>query len=124
VTLANDRPVLSESAPQQEACNCPTVIKMWCEVPDGCFIPRQTGQMTVGSDITLTLNNPADVVSNPSRCGATAFTGVSNFITSVFHSLLPCGNSDVFNIVVNKNVRLSEATVSPRNNFLFTGSYN
>jgi hypothetical protein len=32
-----------------------SVIKIWSLAPDGCFIPRQTGRLTVGRNITLTL---------------------------------------------------------------------
>jgi hypothetical protein len=54
VTLANDRPVLSsERAPNIN--NCVMVIKIWSYVPHGCFIPRQTGRLTVGRNVTLTL---------------------------------------------------------------------
>jgi hypothetical protein len=48
-------PLVRESAPHQKACNCQTVIKIWSKAPDGCFIPRQTGRLTVGRNITLTL---------------------------------------------------------------------
>jgi hypothetical protein len=31
-------------------------IKIWSQAPDGCFIPRQTGRLTVGRNIRLRLN--------------------------------------------------------------------
>jgi hypothetical protein len=52
------RPLIRESAPSQQACNCHTVIKIWSEAPDGCLTPRQTGRLTVGRNITLTLTLP------------------------------------------------------------------
>jgi hypothetical protein len=48
-------PLVRESAPHQETRNCLTVIKISSEAPDGCFTPRQTGRLTVGRNITLTL---------------------------------------------------------------------
>jgi hypothetical protein len=42
------RPLVRESAPHQQTRNCLTVIKIWSCEPDGCFIPRQTGRLTVG----------------------------------------------------------------------------
>jgi hypothetical protein len=39
------RPLVRESAPHQRTL---TVIKIWSYAPDGCFIPRQTGRLTVG----------------------------------------------------------------------------
>jgi hypothetical protein len=41
------RPLVRESAPRKQTHNC----------PDGCFIPRETGQLTVGRNITLTLDS-------------------------------------------------------------------
>jgi hypothetical protein len=32
-------------------------IKIWSQAPDGCFIPRQTGQLTVGRNIRPRLKN-------------------------------------------------------------------
>jgi hypothetical protein len=48
-------PLVRESAPHQQVCSCLTVIKIWSYVPDGCFIPRQTGRLSMGHNITLTL---------------------------------------------------------------------
>jgi hypothetical protein len=31
-----------------------TIIKIWSQSPDACFIPRQTGRLTVGRNITFT----------------------------------------------------------------------
>jgi hypothetical protein len=41
-------------APYQQTRNRLTVMKMWSKAPDGCFIPRQTGQLIVGRNMTLT----------------------------------------------------------------------
>jgi hypothetical protein len=49
------RPLVRESVPHQQTNNCLTVIKIWSEAPDGCFIPRQTGRLTVGRNIRLRL---------------------------------------------------------------------
>jgi hypothetical protein len=48
-------PLVRESAPHQQACNCHTVIKISSYASDGCFIPRETGWLTVGRNIRLTL---------------------------------------------------------------------
>jgi hypothetical protein len=39
----------------QETRNCQTIIKIWSWVQEGCFIPRQTGRLTVGRNIKLRL---------------------------------------------------------------------
>jgi hypothetical protein len=49
------RPLVRESAPYQHTRNCLTVIKLWPLAPDGCFIPRQTGWLTVGRNKRLRL---------------------------------------------------------------------
>jgi hypothetical protein len=49
------RPIVSVGAPPQQTCNSLTVIKIWSWAPDGCLTPRQTGWLTVGRNITLTL---------------------------------------------------------------------
>jgi hypothetical protein len=49
------RPLARESAPHEKTRNCLTVTKIWSWAPDGCFIPRHTGWLTVGRNITLTL---------------------------------------------------------------------
>jgi hypothetical protein len=46
-------PLVRDSAPHQQTRKCLTVIKIWSWVPDGCFIPRQTGRLTVGRNIRL-----------------------------------------------------------------------
>jgi hypothetical protein len=46
-------PHVREGVPQ--ACNCMTAIKICSWAPGGCLTPRQTGQLTVGCNITLTL---------------------------------------------------------------------
>jgi hypothetical protein len=48
-------PLVRENAPHQQACNCLTVKKILSYAPDGCFIPRESGRMTVGHNITSTL---------------------------------------------------------------------
>jgi hypothetical protein len=40
---------------REQACNCLTVIKIWSNTSDGCFIPRQTGRLTVSRNIRLRL---------------------------------------------------------------------
>jgi hypothetical protein len=49
------RPFVREGAPHQQTRNCPTVIKIWSQAPDGCFIPRQTDRLTVDRNIRLRL---------------------------------------------------------------------
>jgi hypothetical protein len=49
------RPLIRESAPHQQPTNYLTEIKIWSLDPHGCFIPRQTGRLTVGRTVTLTL---------------------------------------------------------------------
>jgi hypothetical protein len=45
--------------------NCLTVINIWSYAPDGCFMPRQTGRLTVGRNITLTLTLTIEQQSSP-----------------------------------------------------------
>jgi hypothetical protein len=47
------RPLVRDSAPHQETRKCRTLIKFWSYAPDGCFIRRQTGRLTVGRNIRL-----------------------------------------------------------------------
>jgi hypothetical protein len=47
------RPLVKESAPHQQTRNYLTVIKTWSLAPDGCFIPRHTGRLTVDRNIRL-----------------------------------------------------------------------
>jgi hypothetical protein len=49
------RPLVRESAPHQQTHNCLAIIKIWLWAPDGCFIPRETGRLTVGRNIRLRL---------------------------------------------------------------------
>jgi hypothetical protein len=51
------RPLVRESAPHVQTRNCMTAIKIWSQAPDGCFIPRQTGRLTVGRNIRLRLSS-------------------------------------------------------------------
>jgi hypothetical protein len=56
--IINDRPVLSsERAPH---INKPATVrqkkKIWSHIPNECLTPRQTGRLTVGHNITLTLS--------------------------------------------------------------------
>jgi hypothetical protein len=60
------RPLVKESAPHQQTCNCLTVIKIWSWAPDGCFIPRQTGRLTVGRNRRLRLK--CNFISPVSLC--------------------------------------------------------
>jgi hypothetical protein len=48
-------PLVREEAPHQQTRNCLTVIKICSWAPDGCLTPRQTGRLTVGRNIILTL---------------------------------------------------------------------
>jgi hypothetical protein len=61
------RPLVRESAPHQQNRNCLTVIKIWSQAPDGCFIPRQTGRLTVGRNISQTKSKLEAVVVQRSR---------------------------------------------------------
>jgi hypothetical protein len=42
--------------PQKQGRNCQRLIDIWSKAPDGCFILRQTGRLTVGRNIRLRLN--------------------------------------------------------------------
>jgi hypothetical protein len=61
VAHTKDRPVLSSERAPHGIKNCHTYsvfraeIKIWSQAPDGCFIPRQTGRLTVGRNIKLRL---------------------------------------------------------------------
>jgi hypothetical protein len=50
------RPLVREGALNQQTRNCQTIIKIWSYAPEGCFIPRQTGRLTVGRNIRLRLS--------------------------------------------------------------------
>jgi hypothetical protein len=50
-------PLVRESSPHQQTRNFVTVIKMYSKAPNGCFIPRQTGRLTVGHNIRSRLKN-------------------------------------------------------------------
>jgi hypothetical protein len=54
------RPLVREGAPYQQTRNRLTVMKIWSKAPDGCFIPRQTGRLIVGRNMTLTLSQLRD----------------------------------------------------------------
>jgi hypothetical protein len=59
--IVNDRPVLtSERALHINKRNSLTAIKIWSYAPDECFIPRQTGRLTVGRNIRLRLRLRTD----------------------------------------------------------------
>jgi hypothetical protein len=45
------RPLVREGAPNQQTRNNKDLVV----TPDECFLPRQTGRLTVGRNITLTL---------------------------------------------------------------------
>jgi hypothetical protein len=53
------RPLLREGATKLQTCNCLKEIsrrtKNWSQVPDGRLTPRQTGRLTAGRNVTLTL---------------------------------------------------------------------
>jgi hypothetical protein len=54
--------------------NSLTVIKVWSWAPDGCFIPRQTGRLTVGRNIRFRLRKKKDqngVTRSSDQNGAT-----------------------------------------------------
>jgi hypothetical protein len=63
---AQIRPLVREGAPRNQERNCQTYsvfrteIKIWSKAPDGCFIPRQTGRLTVGRNIRLRLRHPCE----------------------------------------------------------------
>jgi hypothetical protein len=50
------RPLVRESAPHQQTRNCLRVIKIWLQALDGCFIPRQTGRLTIVRNVRLGLS--------------------------------------------------------------------
>jgi hypothetical protein len=52
--LGQNRPLVREGVPHQQIRDGLTVIKIWSWAPDGSLTPRQTGRLTVGSNITLT----------------------------------------------------------------------
>jgi hypothetical protein len=47
------RRLVRDWAPHQQTRNFLTVIKIWSKAPDGCFIPRYAGRLTVGRNIRL-----------------------------------------------------------------------
>jgi hypothetical protein len=49
------RPLVRESAPYQQTRNCLIVIRILSWTPDGGLTPRQTGRLTVGRNVNLTL---------------------------------------------------------------------
>jgi hypothetical protein len=53
------RLLVREGSPHQQTRNCLKIIeregKDWSRVPNGCLTPGQTGRLTVGRNITLTL---------------------------------------------------------------------
>jgi hypothetical protein len=48
-------PLVRECIPHLSTCNLLTLIQIWSRKPDGCLTPWQTGRLTVGRNITLTL---------------------------------------------------------------------
>jgi hypothetical protein len=46
VAYTKDRPVHSSERVSKKIRKCQTIIKIWSQAPDGCFMPRQTGQLT------------------------------------------------------------------------------
>jgi hypothetical protein len=49
------RPPVRKGVPHQQTRNCLTLMKMWFGAQDGGLTPRQTGRLTVGCNISLTL---------------------------------------------------------------------
>jgi hypothetical protein len=49
------RPLVREVGSHQETRNCLRIINIRSWAPDGCLPPRQTGLLTVGSNIALAL---------------------------------------------------------------------
>jgi hypothetical protein len=41
--------------PQKQGRNCQRQINNWSQAPDECFIPRQTGRLTVGRNMRIRL---------------------------------------------------------------------
>jgi hypothetical protein len=56
------RPLVREGVPHQHTRNCLTVIKIWLQAPDGCFIPRQTGRLTIGRNIKTQVQTQSELV--------------------------------------------------------------
>jgi hypothetical protein len=50
------RPLVREGARHQEARNCLIVLKIWSEASYRYLTPRQTGRLTVGRNLTLSLS--------------------------------------------------------------------
>jgi hypothetical protein len=49
------RPLVRESTLYQQTRNCLKITTIWSWAPEGCFIPRKTGRLTVGRNIRLRL---------------------------------------------------------------------
>jgi hypothetical protein len=49
------RPLVRGRAPHQQTRNHLTVMRIYSKAPDACSIPGQTGRLTVGRNISLTL---------------------------------------------------------------------
>jgi hypothetical protein len=54
------RPFVRESAPHQQTTNCLRVIQIWSLAPNGFFIKRQTGRLTVGRNTYKTQTQDYD----------------------------------------------------------------
>jgi hypothetical protein len=65
-------PLVREGDPRNQERNCQTYsvlrteTKIWSQAPDGCFIPRQTGRLTVGRNIRLRLSEGVQCVNSDS----------------------------------------------------------
>jgi hypothetical protein len=57
------RSLVREDASHQQTCNSLTATEIWSWAPDGYLTPRQTGRLTVGRSITLTLTSTLLTVS-------------------------------------------------------------
>jgi hypothetical protein len=83
------RPLVRESAPHQTS-NCLTVTKIWLTTPDGYFIPRQTGRLTAGCNLTLPLTLTRKLGLNFSQ----------NFLyIYIYGSQIAYGNNHLFSIL-------------------------
>jgi hypothetical protein len=57
------RPLVRDGNQDQQTRNCQTIIKIWSWAPEGCFIPRQTGRLTVGRKIRLKTHSGVELSS-------------------------------------------------------------
>jgi hypothetical protein len=55
-------PLVREGAPRQETRNCQTEKKIWSWVQDVSWTPKQTGQLTVGYNLTSTSPSTSEAI--------------------------------------------------------------